>query len=258
MHELPLVFFTVLGQTSVGLLLLSYLSQRLKLISVQQLAYANLAALILMGLGFLVGMFHLGQLLRSVNMIFGAGRSPMSNEILVNGLFVGLLVVTLFFSFIKKNSTLANGFNLLTLVAGVFFVFAITRVYQIETIATWNTQHTSLQMWLTMFVAGGAIAMVMGSRKVGAIAFLIAACVSIVSKPFYLGFLYETAAQLASEQTIFWAIQLFCLGLGVMAATLALVRQEKITRFLVSAALLIIVGELAGRIAFYNLWAIPM
>lgn len=47
MHELPLVFFTVLGQTAVGLFTLVWLSNKLGMTTPLQLKQANIVGLIL-------------------------------------------------------------------------------------------------------------------------------------------------------------------------------------------------------------------
>lgn len=97
MHELPLVFFTVLGQTAVGLFALVWLSNKLGLTTALQLKQANIVGLILMLVGLIIGTLHVGQPLRAMNMLLGVGRSPMSNEILLSSLFVAMACGTVFF-----------------------------------------------------------------------------------------------------------------------------------------------------------------
>ncbi len=79
MHELPLVFFTVLGQTAVGLFALALVSHKLGMTTALQLKHANIIGLILMIAGLIVGTLHVGQPLRAATMLMGVGRSPMSN-----------------------------------------------------------------------------------------------------------------------------------------------------------------------------------
>lgn len=102
MHELPLVFFTVLGQTAVGLFTLAWLSNKLGMTTPLQLKQANIVGLILVMAGLLIGTLHVGQPLRAINMLLGVGRSPMSNEILLSGLFVAMACGTVFFSTLVK------------------------------------------------------------------------------------------------------------------------------------------------------------
>lgn len=183
MHELPLVFFTVLGQTAVGLFTLVWLSNKLGMTTPQQLKQANIVGLILVMAGLLIGTLHVGQPLRAINMLLGVGRSPMSNEILLSGLFVAMACGTVFFSTLMKNSLLATLCNFATVLVGLAFAWSITQVYQLTTVPNWDTSYTSLQLWMTVLVGGGAFAMLTGARQLGAIALLAGAIVTLVNKP---------------------------------------------------------------------------
>ncbi|SUC47589.1 DMSO reductase anchor subunit [Providencia stuartii] len=96
MHELPLVFFTVLGQSAAGLFLLAYLSKKIGSIDEKQLKNANILAFVVMIIGLGIGGLHVGQPLRFFNMLLGVGRSPMSNEAFLSGVFVTFAAATLF------------------------------------------------------------------------------------------------------------------------------------------------------------------
>lgn len=258
MHELPLVFFTVLGQSAVGLFLLAFIGYQLKQIDWDLLKKANLLALILMTVGLVIGIFHLGQIFRAANMLAGLGRSPMSNEIVLCGAFYALICATFFFSYVKKNVGIASVFNVVAILVGLAFAWSITQVYQLQTVGSWNTMHTSLQMWLTVFVGGGACALLVGVRRTGAIGLLIGAVVSLLAKPDYVSFVSHTDPVLSSQQTLFWGVQVFCLALAILAGVIALTKREGMSSLLAVCAGGVVIGELAARIAFYNLWAIPM
>lgn len=242
----------------MGLFLLAFISHRLKLSDWDQLKRANLLAFILMAIGLLCSMFHLGQLFRMFNMLEGVGRSPMSNEIVLGGAFIGLAFCTLFFFYVKKSAALATLFNVLTIAVGLVFVWAMTQVYQLATVASWNTSHTAWQMWATVLVGGGACALLAGVRKLGGIALLVGALLSLLVKPDYLRFVTETDPSLAGMQSTLWAVQALCLALGVAAAAVAIVKSESAKATLALCACGVIVGELLSRIAFYNLWAVAL
>ena len=89
MHELPLVFFTVLAQAAAGAYLILLLSQPVNGMDERKLSFGILVSMALLSLGMLVGMFHLGVPMRALNLLAGIGRSPMSNEILLGGAFAG-------------------------------------------------------------------------------------------------------------------------------------------------------------------------
>lgn len=258
MHELPLVFFTVLGQTAVGLFALVLLSNKLGMTTPQQLKQANIIGLILVMVGLIVGTLHVGQPLRAANMLLGVGRSPMSNEIVLSGLFVAMACGTVFFSVMVKNAVLAALCNVATVIFGLAFAWSITQVYQLTTVPNWDTSYTTLQLWMTVLVGGGAFALLTGARQLGALAVLVGAIVTLVNKPGYLSFLGQSSLELSSQQTLFWGIQILLLTLGLFVAAAALLKDSIPRATLAVSASAVVIGELAGRIAFYNLWQVPM
>lgn len=258
MHELPLVFFTVLGQTAVGLFALVFLSHKLGLTTAQQLKQANIVGLILMLVGLVIGALHVGQPLRAMNMLLGVGRSPMSNEILLSSLFVAMACGTVFFSAMVKNAVLAMLCNVATVIFGLAFAWSITQVYQLTTVPNWDTSYTSVQLWMTLLVGGGAFAILTGARQLGATALLVGAIVTLVNKPGYLSFLGQSSVDLSSQQAVFWGVQILLLTLGIFVAAAALLKDRIPRTTLAVSASALVIGELAGRIAFYNLWQVPM
>lgn len=258
MHELPLVFFTVLGQSAAGLYLIAYLSKKLGLIDLNQLRNANILAFIIVVIGLGIGGLHVGQPLRFFNMLFGVGRSPMSNEALLSGIFVGFGAVTLFFTLFMKKPLLRELANLGTVIFGLAFVWSIPQVYNIATIANWFTEYTTLQMWMTLLVGGGALAVIIGARQLGVLCFIVGSVAIFASRAGYQSFLSESGPQLSAEQPPFWAFQLVILALAIFIFAVTVLKQRMPKTILVTCAGAVLMAELAGRIAFYNLWQITM
>ncbi|EPL6453241.1 MULTISPECIES: dimethyl sulfoxide reductase anchor subunit family protein [Providencia] len=258
MHELPLVFFTVLGQTAAGLFLLAYLSRKMGSIDDKQLKTANIVAFIVMLIGLVIGGLHVGQPLRFFNMLLGVGRSPMSNEAFLSGVFVGCAAATLFFTLFFKNAVLRELSNIAAVVSGLAFVWSIPQVYNIATIANWNTGYTTLQMWMTMLVGGGALAIAIGARGLGLASFLIGTFAIFASRAGYQAFLTETGPVLSGEQTGFWGFQVVVLAIALAAFVGIALKQRAPKATLATCAAAVLLAELAGRIAFYNLWQITM
>ncbi len=50
---------------------------------------------------------------------------------------------------------------------GLAFVWSIPQVYNIATVANWFTVFTTVQMWMTLLVAGGALAILFGAQRLG-------------------------------------------------------------------------------------------
>lgn len=258
MHELPLVFFTVLGSSAAGLFLIAYLSKKLGNIDAKQLANANLLALILMLIGLAIGGLHVGQPLRFFNMLLGVGRSPMSNEAFLSGIFAGFAFVTVALTIMKKWHGLREICNLLTVIFGLAFVWSIPQIYHIATIANWNTDYTTLQFWMTFLIGGGALAMTVGAKRLGAFAFIIGAIITLATRAGYVSFLGFTGPELGAAQSGFWGFQSAVLALGIIVIGFTAVKAQASKFTLATCAVAIILAELSGRIAFYNLWQITM
>ncbi|OAT35990.1 dimethyl sulfoxide reductase anchor subunit family protein [Proteus myxofaciens] len=258
MHELPLVFFTVLGASSAGLFLIAYISKKLGQIDAAQLRNANIVALIFILVGLAIGGLHVGQPLRFFNMLLGVGRSPMSNEAFLSGIFTGFAFVTVALTIMKKWNGLREICNLFTVIFGLAFVWSIPQVYHLPTIANWNTDYTTLQFWMTLLVGGGALALATGARRLGALSFIIGAVITLAARSGYVSFLGFTAPELGAEQSVFWGFQLAVLALGIMVVGFASLKTQASRMTLATCAAAIILAELSGRIAFYNLWQITM
>ncbi len=258
MHELPLVFFTVLGQSAAGLYLIAYLSKKMKLIDERQLKNANIVAFIALVIGLGIGGLHVGQPLRFFNMLLGVGRSPMSNEAFLSGVFAAFGAATLFFTLFVKKELLRELANIGAVIFGLAFVWSIPQVYNIATVANWFTDYTTLQMWMTLLVGGGALAIAIGARQLGTLSFVVGALVIFATRAGYQGFLSDTGPLLSVEQSGFWGFQLVILALAVFVFAAAIMKQRMPKTVLASCAGAVMLAELAGRVAFYNLWQITM
>ena len=81
LHELPLVFFTVLAQSAVGawlvftFVLLGEKNEK----SLTYIHKAMFVILAILGLGFIASIMHLGTPIRAFNSLNRVGESMMSN-----------------------------------------------------------------------------------------------------------------------------------------------------------------------------------
>nr|WP_080993388.1 DmsC/YnfH family molybdoenzyme membrane anchor subunit [Trabulsiella odontotermitis] len=208
MHELPLVFFTVFTQCAVGAFILLLIAGALKQIASRQMAVGLFAAMCLFGLGVVVGIFHVGQPLRAMNMLFRVGASPMSNEIALSAVFGvlgGLGALGLLLN--RGASTLYITLTWLAAVVGVLFVLAIPRIYQLPTVATWSSHYTTAIMVLTPFIGGGALAAFFGARRTGLWVCSLAILASFCLLPGYLSTITNADSALASAQTTWFTAQ---------------------------------------------------
>ncbi|PWC23045.1 dimethyl sulfoxide reductase [Brenneria roseae subsp. roseae] len=258
MHELPLVFFTVLTQSAVGAFILLLIAAQCRQIDSRRLAIGLFGAMCLFGVALLIGTFHVGQPLRAINMLFRVGHSPMSNEIVLSALFSaagGVAALGLLLN--RGGRVLFSGLAWLAAVIGLFFLAAVPRVYQLSTVATWDNSYTTAAMLLTAMIGGGALAAALGARRLGLSVSLLAILASFCLRPGYLSTLMTADSALTSAQLSWFSAQLILLAVGLIGGVLHL-RYRAGQTLLAASAAVVIVGELAGRIAFYNLWTLPM
>jgi len=272
MHELPLVFFTVLAQGTVGLFLVlaSLLLFNQKPERKRVLSRFMWLVLALLGIAGALAMTHLGQPLRALNVVFGLEHfSPLSLEIATTGLFGGAVFV---YAAMTRFDILAKLHKLVLAGAmglGVMLVLAIANVYTLATVPTWDSFWTVFQFVLTAFVVGlpmAALVLRAGATGLGvyqkntdrALATLgfIALGVALAAYPLYVFWLGQVDASLLSRfdyhATLILtrgALLSAGLGLWIIAAT-----RGNNTSVVVSAVstVLVLVAEVCGRIFFYD------
>ena len=133
--ELPLVVFTVLAQTAVG----GYITMAGRLSQMDSIAKQRqplvLSMFILwafMAIGFAASTMHLGSPLRAFNALNRVGYSGLSNEILTGSLFFALGGIYWLAELFKiANAHLLKIARLVVSIAGVIFMAAMIKVYQI-------------------------------------------------------------------------------------------------------------------------------
>ncbi|MEX3018287.1 dimethyl sulfoxide reductase anchor subunit family protein [Kluyvera sp. STS39-E] len=257
MHELPLVFFTVFTQSAVGAFILLLIGGALGLVDARRQAIGLFAVMCLFGLGVIIGIFHVGQPLRALNMLFRVGHSPMSNEIVLSAVFSALGGLGALGLLLNRMVGLSKVLAWLAAAVGVAFIFAIPQIYQLPTVATWRSSYTTAMMVLTPLIGGGALAALFGARRLGLPMSVLAILVSFCLRPGYMSTLMNAEGALTTAQDSWFTAQAVLLAVGAAgAATFTRIKSNHAV--LAVVALVVIAAELLGRIAFYNLWTLPM
>ncbi|EOC0209170.1 DmsC/YnfH family molybdoenzyme membrane anchor subunit [Cronobacter dublinensis] len=267
-QEWPLVLFTVLGQCVAGGLIVTGLAwftrhqnDRVRIVRVMFFLW------VLMGIAFLASVMHLGSPLRAFNSLNRLGHSPLSNEIASGSLFFAVgglwwLVAVLG----KMPPTLAKAWLIVAMALGVVFIFAMTRVYQIDTVPTWHNGYTTLGFFLTALLGGpllGALLLAaagMATPRACAVVAMLALVISLAAA------LMQTASLAGIHSTVqqasallpdygFWqAWRMALLALGIGCWLCPLVRRVPPRPWgLMAGFALVLVGELIGRGLFYGL-----
>ncbi len=273
LHEWPLMLFTVLAQTSVGAFLVLgglLLSGRLSLNEENRLHRAMFFLWALMGLGFMASTAHLGSPLRAVNALNQIGSSWLSNEIFFGSFFFAAGGFYWLLSILNKGPVQVRKMLLAAaMLIGIVFMYAMIKVYLINTVPTWNNIFTPLGFILTMLLSGLLFAQLLlaGAQSkltrlhkvlpiVGAVAAVVSLIVTVLQMVDLSGI--NTAVTAASGiienmgqlQFIRGALMLAALGLWLKPVISA---DKPTTLILVPAFVLMFASEFIARGIFYGL-----
>lgn len=124
--------------------------------SQQRVIACMLGLWVLMGIGFISSMLHLGSPMRAFNSLNRVGASALSNEIASGSIFFAVGGIGWLLAMLKKLSpALRTLWLVVTMVLGVVFVWMMVRVYNsIDTVPTWYSIWTPMGFFLTMFMGG--------------------------------------------------------------------------------------------------------
>ncbi|HHT2829813.1 DmsC/YnfH family molybdoenzyme membrane anchor subunit [Klebsiella aerogenes] len=270
-HEWPLVLFTVLGQCVAGAVIVSglgWVSLSGQCESRERLVRSMFFIWLLMGIAFLASVIHLGSPLRAFNSLNRVGASALSNEIASGALFfaVGgfwwLLAVPG-----KMPAALGKIWLFLTMLLGLLFVMAMTRVYQIDTVPTWYNGYTTSAFFLTVLLSGPLFAaLLLKLAKVDfngwffaaiSVAALIISVAVVVLQSADLATIHSSVQQANALLPDYGRLQvlrllLLALGLGCWLCPL-IRRQPPRATGLFIGLVLVLVAECIGRGLFYGL-----
>ncbi|CQH26943.1 dimethyl sulfoxide reductase anchor subunit family protein [Yersinia enterocolitica] len=271
-HEWPLMVYTVLGQCVVG----GFIVLGLALIfgglsrGQQQRVHRSMFALwVLMALAFIASTLHLGSPMRAFNSLNRVGESALSNEIAAGSVFFAVAGFYWLLAILNKMPALLGKIWLVVaMVLGVVFVYAMCRVYSIDTVPTWDNIYTPLGFVLTAFISGPMLGYLllqwadingraMLQLPMISVLALIISLASVIMQAASLPLIYSSvqqASQLIPDYgtLMVWRLVLLVLGLGCWICPLIRGRTP-MTLGMIFAMLLIIVAELIGRGVFYGL-----
>ncbi|MBA7730098.1 dimethyl sulfoxide reductase anchor subunit family protein [Citrobacter freundii] len=269
-HEWPLVLFTVLGQCVVGALIVSglcWLSAKDDATR-QRLVRSMFFLWVVMGIGFLASVMHLGSPLRALNSLNRVGASALSNEIASGSLFFAIGGVWWLVAFLgKMPAALGKIWLLVSMLLGVIFVWAMTQVYQIETVPTWYNGYTTVAFFMTVLLSGPLFAALLlrtvrvsfnaaTYASISVLALLV--CIGVIAlQGVSLGEIHSSvqhATALVPEygRLQVWRILLLTAGLGCWICPLIRRKEPHVTG-LTLGLILVLAGEIIGRGLFYGL-----
>jgi len=263
--------FTVLGQCVVGgfiVLALALLGKRSQE-ETRRIHISMFFLWVLMAIAFIASVLHLGSPLRAFNSLNRLGASPLSNEIGSGSLFFALGGIYWLLAVLNKMpQALGKVWLVVTMMAGMGFVYAMCRVYEIDTVPTWDNSYTALNFGLTVLIGGPLLgALLLRMANIQGRALRLLPMVSVVALAVSMAAVVMQSASLASINSSVqaasalipqygalsvWRLVLVVLGLGCWICPLIL-RKRPALASLILGFVLVFAGELIGRAVFYGL-----
>lgn len=279
-HEFPLVIFTVLSQSAIGAFIwcaLALCCAKLTTDARARLNKAMFAIWVLMGLALALSTMHLGMPFRAMNALNRTGQAPLSNEIIGASTFAGLGFICWLVNWRKpEGSGPGKALGLLTVVAGLFFLWAMSNVYRIPTVPVWNTCWTLVAFAGTTLIGGSILASVLFEASkinsnnapccivrggplfiagIGIVIGLIASNAQITDMAILqhapLRDLHELIKACVCVNSI--RLVLLLVGLALWANQMRRKETPPSTTLLFIAFLIVIAAEMCGRLVFYSM-----
>jgi len=270
-HEWPLVLFTVLGQCVVGAVIVMGLAWNAASNNSelqQRMVRSMFFIWLLMGIAFIASVMHLGSPLRAFNSLNRVGQSALSNEIASGSVFFAIGGFWWLMAILKKMPVaIGKVWLAATMVLGLLFVWAMTRVYQIDTVPTWHNSYSTWSFFMTVLLGGPLLGTLLlravGYSKHGqklatlSVLALFATIMIIVLQGSELADIQSSvqdASALVPDYASLqvWRIALIALGLGCWICPMVRRTPSK-TAGLLFGFILVVVGECLGRGIFYGL-----
>lgn len=158
-NEWSLIFFTLISQLSVGILLMFSFLHFVYPNTVNSLSVwwksPEIVILVLLGIGSIISLLHLGNPLNAPNSINNLMGSWISKEILGLGLLVGSVFVLFLVRWIFESPIwLLNLMVIISSLTGIFFIYSMSRIYAIATIPSWDTWFTPVSFFFSVILFG--------------------------------------------------------------------------------------------------------
>jgi len=268
--EWPLVIFTVLGQTAVGMIFCLWLTERKRsksgaAPSPEYQSFIKSSVLVsglLLAVAMLASLFHLGQPLAAYRALTHLSTSWLSREILFFALTLGVWVYLFVLS--RKPGTRLTGILALTSLLGLLGIISSALIYTLPRVPAWNNLGPVLFFLLTGLLLGALVIAALGRKALGQAEMKQTVCLALGSVLaslflylFYFSGLKVTpeggaTAQILFASPLFWlrAVVGWLLPLILLLVTVS--KKEKPQPGLILLVLTCgVVGELLGRGLFY-------
>ena len=151
--EMPLVFMTVLTQISLGGFIALFLGDILSLFGFENPNWV-MALLVMLpaALGLPLSALHLGRPFLALTAMKNLKTSWLSREALALGVFTGLMNVVVILYFLEISHTIRIFVELITLLFGIYGIYAQSMIYRIKARPSWNRVTTNIKFFGVAYI----------------------------------------------------------------------------------------------------------
>ena len=206
MHNISLIIFTLLIQTSVGIFLTTLFNlwiNKKEMLDISVIILSTCLGLIILGL--ISAMAHLGNPKNAPHAISNISHSWLSREIVIINAFAFSLVILWVFRFMgfQENFLIIE---MASLISGILTIWAMSRVYLLKVVPVWNSIATPMDFCGTALLTGSVASAVLNgviSDVVyeSSLPFLIFSCLGLCLK---IAAIFTTILIQQKSKTLFW------------------------------------------------------
>jgi anaerobic dimethyl sulfoxide reductase subunit C len=157
-QEWPLVVFTMAVQAACGLQLatvVTTLPADTTQAGPMRLCSGMVIPLLVVGLA--ASLFHLGRPGSAWRSLFNLGRSRLSAEILLTGIFAAAALAAFASSFVPSYAGLRTAFGSIAVVLGLVTVGSAALIYTVPTRPAWNSPWVLVSFYASALLLGGLV-----------------------------------------------------------------------------------------------------
>lgn len=268
-----LVFFTFIGQFSVGvtliLLIVNFLKFKFNTNPWHKISkIALFVATVSIGVALLISFLHLSAPLSSIFALSNLKSSWLSREILMVSVYGAAILITTAYRIWQKGiGKLLGIFLTISTIFGILMVFTMGKLYILPTVPAWNTPVTLISFYLNTVILGTSFMLLIAEyhlkneapvklEKVLLFLIIIACGIKLATntiswgaQPYYsIGFYNNQIPSLLRSFSWFWVF-----GLGLLIRKIFPQPHDKPLgiKIYVIAFVFFVIAEFAARVIFY-------
>lgn len=269
--ELPLAVFTTLAPLgAAGFIAFALTAFSTEYVDghAQRIDRMSLVPYLVALVGFAASVLHLANPLAAVGAIAGIGRSPLTNEIVVGGVFMVAALVYVVLAFKGKLAKARKPLGAVVAVLAVAFCAFVGFAYMIPTVSSWNSAMLPIEVVGYALVGGcafDALALAeadteaKAAGKVLSIAAIAGAALAIAAEVAQLVELGSTATAVASGSELAWTVAPFA-GVGLALIAIAAIELSRsfakgaTNAVAIRALIEVAAGTFLVRLSFYAMY----